>query len=287
METSELFDLLRIAAVIAALLALVAGLSYGVWRAIKSPVRPLWVFARAWEIFFYCARANVWLLAAVAAALAAGQALQALFQAHPGLGQAVGQVPLMVASIGWQCLLAVFLALCAGKFHLSIIPIVTRGVRGVEITPPGFFQIALPVALWGGMLWLYGYALHVLSNVALVNSSAMWFNPLTALTSVTGYLLMAPFVLIRPAIAFGRDRPVLTGLLTALQNLPALVLVLILLVVPPLVFGVVLTALRPAFLLSEAIFLVFSFLQFLAYEAATLIFFSRVVMRPVGFAVPG
>lgn len=277
MGVTTIFPVLTGVAAFVLFLAFLIALVYATYQAIRSPVGPLSLVRRAWAVSFQYMRIDIKLVLLIAGAFALGQILQATFNAHPMMND----VPAILGLV-WQCLLAVFLAVCAARFHLHLIGKLASEITDAEFALPQFRQIASRVGLWGGALWLVGYALFVVSNVAVQNSSVDLIRPVLVATSVLAYLLMAPFVSIRPAVAFGQAHPFWRSLEAARGNLLALLLILSLAVIPPALFELVIIDAIPSVpLLRTLLFVLFALVQFLAFEAATVLFFTNAVMRPV------
>lgn len=260
--------LLLIAACVAA-----AVLLYGAYRAIRTPLQPFATFIRAWGVTFSFIRIYRRLPLLVLAALIAGQALQTFFHYKPVFSVDT----LILISTAWQALLAIFLALCAARFQLHIMPMVTFRPADFDLEER-YRRIRVRVALWAAAVWLVGIGLNVLSNLAVRNSAPDWQWYVSVPAPLIAYLLQTPLLLIRPALVFGQTAR--QGLTAAFRRLAPLLLLNLLFVIPPYVFqnGVllfgVLVSPNYVFVAAQIGFVLFGLFQFFAYEAASLIAFG-------------
>ena len=194
---------------------------------------------------------------------------------------------LLVAAVIWQAGLAPALALCAARFHLSIVPDIFADADYERMKLPQWRQIAAMVALVGAAVWLLGYCVTILSNVLVLNSPAGLISVSAIGMALFAQVLLAPLALIRPAIACGAAQPVTNGLRLAMRKLPLLLFLIVILALPPLLlqFGL---GLLQAFagmgeaghVFASAVIAVFGTFQFFAYEAVTLVVL-RDAVRPI------
>jgi hypothetical protein len=266
--------LVNVAMWLGALLVLLA-LLYGVWRAIRSPLQPLATFIRAWSVAFTVVRLERRLSLLILAAFTLGQSLQVGFHFF----RVLNPKALAIVSQIWQFCLAVFLALCAARILLRVLPKVTFRPANFAADTRGK-QIAAPVALWAAAVWLIGFALTVLGNFTIIHTAPYWRWYVAAPAPMLLYLLQTPLILIRPALVFGRTGS--DGIGVASRHLPALLLLNLMFTLPPLLFPLVVFILTSvshispfsAYLISLIVNVPFILLQFLAYELAMLIAFG-------------
>ncbi|HEY5279289.1 MAG TPA: hypothetical protein VIJ67_06010 [Pseudolabrys sp.] len=253
--------------------------------AIRREVAPFVVFWRGWTV----TAGRLWTDPAaflqVFSLFAVGWIIQEYFVRHP-LSSVVG---LTAASVLWQAAMSVLLALCAARFHLSIVGGLFADAGMGSITLPQFRKIAAKVALVGGALWLFIYVFTVVSNLIVWHSPAQLISASAISAAVLCQLLLAPFALIRPAIACGAKQPVANALRLAMQHIPLLLAVVVLMAASAFAieFGLGLfQALWGSNVLAQVIaaacIVIFSVFQFFAYEAATLIVLRDAVRATTG-----
>lgn len=243
--------------------------------AIRREVAPVVVFWRGWTV----TAGRLWTDPAaflqVFGLFAVGWIMQDYFVQRPLPGGGGG---LMIASVVWQALMSVLLALCAARFHLSIVGGLFAEAGMGSIKLPQFRNIAAQVALVGGAVWLLIYGFTVLSNMVVWHSPAQLISASAITAAVLSQLLLVPFALMRPAIACGAKQPVANALRLAMRHIPLLLAVVVLMAAPAFaiefglgLFQAVWGSNVPAQVIAAACIVIFSVFQFFAYEAATLI----------------
>lgn len=254
---------------------------------IRRQVLPFVIFWRGWTLSVRQVLADPGNVLQVFALIAIGSLAQDTLSAHPP----PGTLAATVASIVWQAAMAIALALCAARFHLSVATGVFAGTGLEWMSLPQWRRIAAKVALVGAAVWLLGYAVTVLTNVLVLHSPGGLISISAIAMALFAQVLLAPLALIRPAIACGAKRPVANAVRLALRKMPLLLALVALMALPPtlLQFGL---GLMQAFaglgaagqVLAAALIAVFGVFQFFAYEAVTLIVLREAV-RPIA-AVP-
>lgn len=249
---------------------------------IRRRILPSVIFWRGWTLSVRQLAEDPGNVLLVFAMIAAGALAQDYFVANPPQG-ATGVI---LAGVVWQAATATALALCAARFHLSIAAGVFAQADIPRMNLPQWRRIAVQVALVGAAVWLLGYAVTVLTNVLVLHSPAGLISYSAIGMALFAQVLLAPLLLIRPAIACGAKQPVANALRLALRKLPLLLALVVLLALPPalLQFGLGLMQAyaglgQAGHVLATAVIVIFGVLQFFAYEAVTLIVLREAV-RP-------
>ena len=257
------------------------------WRALKSPIPTIEIVGHAWKLALGSIVAHpkivvlIFLIAAVAAAL----------QNYFVLVKSYDPTILVGASIAWQALMAVAVAVLAVPFHRGIINVVLTAPRfpGAQMTREPDFGSAnraiMPrAALYGFLIWLLTYGLNVASKatVRYVPEAAGIYAFYAAILVV--FVLTTMVMLVRPALSRGLTAG--AGLHLARRNSSALLFVIGLLLLVPMAFGPIafwlprlLVQTDDAQLITIVSFLIFSVFQVMAMEAATVLFLGAAEQR--------
>jgi hypothetical protein len=251
---------------------------------IRRRIQPSVIFWRGWTLSVRQLAEDPGNVLLVFALIAAGALAQDFFVANPPQG-ATGVI---LAGVVWQAAVASALALCAARFHLSIAAGVFAHAGIPRMKLPQWRRIAVQVALVGLAVWLLGYAVTVLTNVLVLHSPAGLISYSAIGMALFAQVLLAPLMLIRPAIACGAKRPVANAMRLALRKMPLLLALVVLLALPPalLQFGLGLMQAyaglgQAGHVLATAVIVVFGVLQFFAYEAVTLVVLREAVQPSV------
>ncbi len=252
---------------------------------IRREVLPFVIFWRSWMLSVRQALEDPVNVLAVFGLFAVGWLMQDYLAGH---SEADG-TGLVVGSAVWQAAMSLLLAISAARFHLRIVAGVFADAGLKRMKLPHLRQIAAKVALVGGAIWLVTYAITVLSNLLVLHSPAAFISASAVAMALIAQVLLAPFALIRPAIACGAKRPVENGLRLALRKMPLLLTLVVLLALPPFLLQFALGLLQSVSdwaetsrILAAACLVTFGVLQFFAIEAATLIVLREAVLPKIG-----
>ena len=267
-------------------LAAIGGAGFVAWRGSVARLRPLPIPIMAWRQANVFVFSHLKVVLGLSAMIAFGLALQEYFLNTPGYDEWT----LLIASVFWQAAMAAMSAALAVFLHLRLIgaePYASFAVVDFAPRRRSLRRLIVLAALWGLGIWLVSYGVGIPLKAAVQYSPAELQTAVGYGTPIASFMILNLLALVRPALSSGLKTPLRAGLLTAWRQAPALYLVQALLMIPPIGFEVSKFLIATVFgysiflqVITDAAIVVFSLYQFLAIEAATVIFFRSAVLRP-------
>lgn len=251
-----------------------------VYRAFSSNLRPFFIVGMAWKTAVLSPRINIKSFVWIVLVIGIGRALQRFFNAY----SIFDETTLLVLSVIWQATLNMSLAMFAVAIHLHTIDQVkTRFGLHDFVLKSSYKSKLLTASVYGGLIWAIGwmtlsaarYFLHSIES----NHPTLMANSLTVLLYIESTLLM----LVRPAYSLELASPWRNGILASIKAAPSLLAIQACLSIPILVYNLIFVHIsgystRPwvatAFI-GDAIFVLFSAVQFLAIEVAATMLLAR------------